>query len=211
MSAKRKLSENFGKRLLVLSIAILFMGIGVSLLLSVSMGQDSFSTVNQGLVRHIPISFGTSELIMNGLLLLFIIAVDRGQIGIGTVLNMVCLGYIADFFNWVQRMVLPAGFYDSFAVRIFVMLLALAIFIISCACYIATQMGVSAYDAMPIWISKKLPNISERLIRITWDLVFILAGWAMGATVGIVTFLMAFLLGPTIEVMRKILKKWLKF
>lgn len=196
------LPPNFRQRLILLCVSIFFMGFGVSWLLTIGFGTDSFATVNQGIVRHVPISFGTSELIFNGTLLLLVLIIDRRQIGIGTVLNMVCIGYIADFFNWVWTKLFPAGFFDSLAVRYALMLPGLAVFVLSCACYMAAELGVSAYDAVPVWLDKKIPKLSGRFIRICWDLFFIAAGWLMGADIGIVTVLMAFVLGPVIAAVK---------
>ncbi len=204
---KRRQAENLRKRLLILGISIIVMGLATSILRPIAFGSDPYTTVNMGIDRVTPISFGTAELLVNGVLLIFVFFADRSQIGIGTLLNMLCIGYISDFFLWIWNSVFPSGVFEQPVVRYLLLPVGLILFILSCAGYMGAQLGVSAYDAIPVYLEKKLPQIPGRLIRMAWDWLFILLGWAMGASFGIVTILMAFLLGPTIAAVRGWFKK----
>lgn len=195
------------KRMLILCASIILMGMATSILRPIALGSDPYTTVNTGIDNVTPISFGTAELLVNGVLLIFVLAVDRRQINIGTVLNMLCLGYISDFFLWIWGLVLPAGFFEQTAVRYTLLIPALLLFVISCAGYMGAELGVSAYDAIPVYLEKRIPRVPGRLIRICWDWLYIILGWLMGAPVGIVTVLMGFMLGPVIAAVRDWFRK----
>ena len=199
--------ENLGKRLLILCVSIILMGFSTSLLRPIELGSDPYTTLNMGIELATPISFGTAELLVNGIMLVFVLIADRKQIGIGTVVNMFFLGYVSDFFFWIWGMVLPADFFASMVVRYALLVPALVIFVISCAGYMGTALGVSAYDAIPIWMEKKIPRVHGRIIRICWDWFYIILGILMGAPAGIITVLMAFMLGPTISAVRDWFRK----
>ena len=49
-----------------------------------------------------------------------------------------------------------------------------------------------------IRISGRLKNIPFKFIRMTWDIIFLLLGWFLGGNIGVVTFAVAFFLGPVI-------------
>ena len=64
---------------------------------------------------------------------------------------------------------------------------------------ICADLGGSPYDVLPFIISARLPRVPFKVIRIAWDTAFLVLGFAIGGTVGIVTILIAFFLGPAIS------------
>ena len=152
---KRRQAENLRKRLLILGISIIVMGLATSILRPIAFGSDPYTTVNMGIDRVTPISFGTAELLVNGVLLIFVFFADRSQIGVGTLLNMLCIGYISDFFLWIWNSVFPSGVFEQPVVRYLLLPVGLILFILSCAGYMGAQLGVSAYDAIPVYLEKK--------------------------------------------------------
>ena len=67
--------------------------------------------------------------------------------------------FCLDFFSWIWSRVLPEGLFDTFAVRIGVMIPALAIFILAVAVYIDMDMGTSPFDSIPAIIVKRVPKV----------------------------------------------------
>ncbi len=57
------------------------------------------------------------------------------------------------------------------------------------------ELGTSPYDAIPFIISKYVPKIPFRIMRIGYDFLVIFIAWIFGGHVQIVTILMALLLG----------------
>ena len=76
---------------------ILLIGISVGLLRLAAFGVDPFSCMNMGISGFLGMSFGNWQLIANILLLIVVFFTARSFIGLGTVVNMVFVGYIADF------------------------------------------------------------------------------------------------------------------
>jgi uncharacterized membrane protein YczE len=71
------------------------------------------------------------------------------------------------------------------------------------ALYFTADMGVSTYDAIAITISERKSKWKFKYIRITTDLICVLIGWSLGATVGIGTIVTAFFMGPLISFFNK--------
>ena len=64
-------------------------------------GVDPFSCMNLGISGFLGMSFGNWQLIMNAALLLIVWFTVRHCIGPGTIINMVLVGYTADFLCWL--------------------------------------------------------------------------------------------------------------
>lgn len=179
-------------------LGVLIQGFGLSWIIEVAFGTDPCSAFTQGVISHVPLTFGTAQLLINVCLFLVVLLSDSAQIGWGTIANMVGIGYISDFFRFVYVRLLPADFFTHMNVRIIILIPALAVFILGAAMYMTAGLGASPYDAISFIVAEHLTQIPFKFIRMTWDIAFLLIGWAAGGNIGIVTFAVAFFLGPVI-------------
>lgn len=212
MSMKRKCfarPPQFRKRMGMMLIGVTLQAFGLSLLMKLNLGTDPCSALTQGVIKHVPISFGTAQLLCHLVTFAFVLRFDLSQIGFGTIGNMVCLGYIADFFTWVWNSTLPVDFFGSNVVRFGLLIPALAVFILGAATYMTAGLGSSPYDGLPFIISEHVHKISFRSVRMLWDIAFMAAGALLGGNVGIVTVAVAFFLGPVISWVQKILGRFI--
>lgn len=202
--------ENFTKRLITVILAVIVMGFCLSWLVLVDMGTDPCTSFNLAVAAKLGMSLGNWQALLNIFLFLFVIFFDKESIGFGTLANMFLVGYSLDFFSWIWSMVLPAGLFDSMAVRILVLIPALAVFIAAAAVYMDVKLGTSPYDAIPFIISGWCHKVSFRVIRICFDVCVIILALCFDGKVGIVTIVMGFTLGPVIAFVGKKLNEWLK-
>ena len=63
---------------------------------------------------------------------------------------MFLVGYSIDFFSWVWSKVLPDGLFDSMAVRLGVLLPALAVFVVAAGVYMVTELGNCPLRCYPV-------------------------------------------------------------
>ena len=186
------------KRLIAVLIAVFFMGLAVSLLVRVNFGTDPCSSLNLGISSKLGISFGTWQVIFNSILLVLVFLFDRSQIGWGTLANMILVGYIVDFFTWVFDRLLPSNAFESLGIRIIVLIPSLALLILSAAVYMAVELGSAPYDAVAFILARKLKKVPFRVVRMVWDITAAVIGGLLGSTIGVVTVVIAFALGPVI-------------
>ncbi len=191
----------FMKRLILMILGVTVQGFGLSILRSIDLGVDPCSCLTQGVANHIPLSFGTCQLLCHLVTFIFVIKYDMGYIGFGTVGNMCFLGYISDFFKWIWQLALPAGFFS--AARYCMLIPGLAGLLFGAAAYMCSGLGSSPYDAIPFIISNRTEKLSFRTVRMLWDIAFTAAGFALGGSVGIVTVAVAFFCGPIVAWMQK--------
>ncbi len=185
------------------------MGFALSWLVLVDMGTDPCTLMNLTISSRLGISLGNWQALFNSILFIIVIWKGREHIGFGTLANMFLVGYSLDFFSWLWRQTGVDTYFASNVVRYAVFLPALIIFIIAAAVYMDVELGTSPYDAIPFIISKYVPKIPFRIMRIGYDFLVIFIAWIFGGHVQIVTILMALLLGPVIAYIGKLLQKYI--
>ena len=194
--------EHFVKRLITVIVAVIVMGFALSWLVLVDMGTDPCTLMNLTISSRL-------QALFNSILFIIVIWKGREHIGFGTLANMFLVGYSLDFFSWLWRQTGVDTYFASNVVRYAVFLPALIIFIIAAAVYMDVELGTSPYDAIPFIISKYVPKIPFRIMRIGYDFLVIFIAWIFGGHVQIVTILMALLLGPVIAYIGKLLQKYI--
>jgi uncharacterized membrane protein YczE len=96
------------KRILLSVGGVLIGGVSVGLFRTAELGVDPFQSLMSGLEAVVPISFGTLYVIVNALLLLVSLLLDRRKIGLATLINLTLLGYVVEFSEGLFRRLLPA-------------------------------------------------------------------------------------------------------
>lgn len=203
---RKIMDKKLTRQIIGVLIGVIFMGFGISWLVPCGFGTDGYSAMNLAISDRIGWTFGTWQAALNCVMFVVVLLFDRKLIGIGTLANMILVGYSCDFFSWIRDMILPTDFFALLWVRIAVAVPALIVFVIAAAVYIDMGLGTSPYDALPFILHKRMSKFSFRIVRIAYDLAFILVGYLFGAPFAVVTIMMAFLLGPAIEWVGKKIK-----
>ena len=113
--------KNFGVRLTAVILSVIVMGFALSLLVLVDLGTDPCTSMNLAISEKIGMGIGNWQALLNTIIFVFVILLGRENIGFGTLANMFLVGYSLQFFSWVWDKILPAGLFDSMAVRILVL------------------------------------------------------------------------------------------
>ncbi len=209
------------KRRIMMSLAgVIICAVSVGVFKLAAFGVDPFQSLMSGLDSLIPIGFGTLYVIVNAILLLFSIVVDRHNIGIATFINLFLLGYITQFTYDLLKNLFPA---PSVLFRALCLLIGIVVICFGSSLYMTADLGVSTYDAIAIVMSDKWKIGKFKYIRICTDLVcvitgcvlFLMAGNPAGnipQIAGIGTIITAFFMGPLIDffcvkIARPLLKK----
>lgn len=178
---------------------VLVAGFSVGIFNFSAFGMDPFQVFAHGVWEHIPMGFGTFYAIVNLIMLVFIFFLDKSKIGLGTLINIFLLGYVVEFSSWLWVYLIPN---PSLIIRIFALLIAIIILCFASALYFTGDLGVSTYDAVALLLSEK--GVAKfKYCRIGTDLICVVTGFILGATVGIGTLVTAFFMGPLISVFNK--------
>lgn len=196
------------RRVLVLFVSVFMMGVGVAILDQLGFGTDPCSVLNLAMSRRLGWSFGNYQLVFNALLLALTLFLREGRrIGLGTIANMVVVGYAADFATWIINMVHPLT-EETLMVKLIVFVPTILMFMVAAAFYMVVELGVTPYDALPQIISSRTKKLSFTVIRVLWDVTAAALGFLLGGTVGMVTVIMGFFLGPIIAATARKFQPW---
>lgn len=186
----------FLRRILMVCLGVFVLGFSISLLVYANFGSDPCTCMNLGVASRLGLTFGTWQLLFNCIVLVVMFFVSRRLIGIGTVINMVSIGFLVDFFRAVYAQFLPAS--PAVAVRAAVMAAALVLLSFGAALYMHPGLGVSPYDSLSVMAAEKL-RFDFKWCRVACDLLAVVIGFLCGSVVGVGTAVSAFCMGPLIK------------
>ena len=198
--------KTFTKRLAMMLTGILFIGICVGSFRLSAFGVDAFTCMNLGISGFIHMSFGTWQLIMNAVILVVIFFTVRRCIGLGTIVNMVCVGYLVDFICWLFQDILNIAM--TLPLRIAALLIGMLFAGMGVALYMVADMGIAPYDAVGIIIEELTHNklkydkarvISDVAVVIIGVLFCLMSHGNLGLIIGIGTVCNALFNGPLIQ------------
>jgi len=211
---KKYLTKEMMKRILLMLVGVFFMGVGVQFLNRTNLGPDPFSAMNYGFSAMVKLSFGTTQLIFNAILFALVLIIDRKQFGLGTIGNMVIVGYSADFTGWVvdKLGIMPAAEELTIGMKLGIMVPTLVLFLFAAALYMNCGLGTSPYDALPVILHRGIEKAAKkqipyRFVRMLYDGLATVVALLVGGTVGVVTVLMVFTLGPCVDFVSGLVKK----
>ena len=217
------------RRILMTVAGVLIMGMSVGLFSLSALGMDPFQIFAHGIWRIIntaaghpvlseaesagTLSFGSCYTVLSIIMLIVVLIINRRKIGLGTVINIFFVGYVADFSESLFGRLIPER---TFGVRLVILLVALVILCMASSLYFTADLGVSVYDAMSLTVSERTP-IPFQYCRIASDLICVVIGGilcylsdhnlttsgALLTTAGIGTIITAFFMGPFIAFFNK--------
>ena len=201
-----KTDKNFIKRCVLMAVGILFIGVCVGAFRLSAFGVDAFTCMNLGISGFLRMSFGTWQLIMNAAILALVFFTARRCIGAGTIVNMVGVGYMADFICWLFQEVWEVNM--TLPLRILALVTGSLLAGIGVAFYMAAEMGIAPYDSVALIIEKGTNGkIKFQYARVLSDITVVIVGVAfclrsggdLRLIIGIGTVCNALFNGPLIQ------------
>jgi uncharacterized membrane protein YczE len=202
------LDKNKVRRILMVCVGILLMGFAISLSVYANFGTDPCTCMNLGVSGKLRLSFGVWQLLFNLVVLAIMFFLSRRLIGIGTVVNMVSIGFLVDFFRSLFAQYLPSD--PPIPVRILVMAAAVVLLSFTAALYMYPKLGVSPFDSLAIILSERT-GLQYRWCRVIFDVTAVVIGWLCGSVVGVGTVITAFFMGPLIKAFTDLIAKRFHF
>ena len=205
--------HNMFKRIIFTVISIIVMGFGIALFNVSGFGVDPFTSMNMNISSTLGIGYGTFQLIVNAVIIVFVVIVaHRGLIGVGTVINMVGVGYCCEFFSGL----ISPHISDNIAVRICLLAAGIIVLCFSCSLFFVSNIGVGPYDSISFMLSQFTP-IHYKWLRVMTDIAVIIIGLVVSGgltsllkgdvssvkNIGIGTIITAFMMGPLVNFFSK--------
>ena len=210
MSTEKKSFPNsklFITRIVLCVLGTILCGVSVGFFKYAAFGVDPFTSFVSGLDKVSPIEYGLLYIVINAVLLIVSLIFDRRMIGLGTIVNLFLVGYLAQYSQQFLTSLLSA---DSLIARIICLVIGIVGLCFSCGLYMPADMGVSTYDAIAIIMENKWHIGKFKYNRIATDFVCVIVGTILyimsgeppltvTTIVGIGTIITAFFMGPLVD------------
>ena len=178
-----------------LVIGLFLCACGILAFLESRLGLPPWDVLHQGIAKHTPLSFGLANELV-AVVILFLAWRLGSRPGIGTVANAALIGgfiVVVQPLSAVQHLAgwpLPA--------RAALLVLGLVLFGIGSAFYIGAAFGAGPRDSLMLVGALRL-RVRIGVVRAAIEGTALVAGVALGGTVGIGTLVFALLIGPSVE------------
>ena len=181
------------RRLLQLYAGLTLYGISLGLQIRAGLGLDPWDVFHQGVSDRTGLSFGTVVNITGALVLLAWIPI-RQRPGIGTISNVLVIGFAVDATLAVLPDVHGLGF------QLALLATGVGLNAIAGAAYIGAGLGPGPRDGLMTGLVRRTGR-SVGVIRTTLEVSVLSIGFALGGTVGLGTVVYALSIGPLLQLL----------
>jgi len=175
------------RRVPPLVAGLFVLGFAISVSVRARLGVSPWDVLHQGIAKATGLSFGLVVVLVGLVVLLAWIPLHQ-RLGLGTVLNTLSVGFIANLGLYL----IPEQ--DRLVVRIPMLLGAIVMFGIGGGLYIGCGLGPGPRDGLMTAIAGRGHRIW--VVRTGLECSALVAGYALGGHVGVGTVLLAFTIGP---------------
>ena len=182
--------ERLGRRLVRCLIGLAIFAVGISLQMNANIGAPPWDVFHQGVAKQTDISIG-KIIVITGFSLLLLWIPLRQKPGLGTILNALEIGLIAD----VALEIIPEP--NNILIRIVMVVVGIITVAIGTGLYIGSALGPGPRDGLMTGLAKR--GIPIRVGRTAVEVTVLIIGYALGGQVGVATFAFAFGVGPLVQ------------
>lgn len=175
------------RRLPPLALGLVVLGTSVALSVRADLGVSPWDVLHQGIARATGLSLGTVVVLVGVAVLVAWIPL-RQRAGIGTLLNTLSVGAVADLGLWL----VPRP--EPLAGRITLLVASVVGFGVGAGLYIGAGLGPGPRDGLMTAIAARGHRVWA--VRTVMELSVLAVGFALGGTVGVGTVVIAFAIGP---------------
>lgn len=186
--------------LVMMILGITLIGFSVAIFRLIAFGTDPYSSMNLGFTKVFPLSYGTMQLAVNLVLLLFQLRFAKKTMGVGSFINLILLAYMSDYFLYVLKTV-PIN-YELLEIRILLLLISLICLTFAISLYTISDLGIAPYDCLSVFMSEKW-GIKYHWCRIMTDSTCIAFAILLNSEIGIITLFLALCTGPFVSYFNK--------
>lgn len=179
------------KRLPRLAVGLYVFGAGIALIVRGDYGLPGWDVFHQGLSKHTPLSIGGAIIAVGAVLLVALILL-REPVGLGTVGNVVLIGLSVDFTLWLIDE--PS----SRVVRAALTLGGPAVIAVGSGIYLGVRLGPGPRDGLMTALGRRGVTIWKA--RFVVEAGALVAGVALGGTVGWGTIWFLVSIGPMVQI-----------
>jgi uncharacterized membrane protein YczE len=187
------------RRLVRLNVGLFLYGFTMAMMVESTLGLDPWDVFHEGVAQRVPLTFGQVVIVTGAVVLLLWVPL-RQRPGIGTVLNVLVIGFAADFGIWLIAQ--P----DDLVLRGLLLVGGIVGNGFAGALYISAALGSGPRDGLWLGLVRRTGR-SIRLWRTVIEVTVLVVGFVLGGTVGLGTVLYAVAIGPLVQAFTSLLER----
>ncbi|WP_018350687.1 YczE/YyaS/YitT family protein [Longispora albida] len=182
---------HLSKRLLQLYAGLTVYGISMALMIEAKLGSMPWDVFHQGVAKQTGLALGWVVMGVGALVLLLWIPL-RQKPGIGTISNVLVIGFVAQ--STLELLPTP----DLLPVRVAFLVTGVVLNGLAGGLYIGARLGPGPRDGLMTSIAARTGK-SIRLVRTLIEIAVVTSGFLLGGTLGLGTALYALTIGPLVQ------------
>lgn len=186
-------TRNPGRRVPQLLAGLALYAVSMAMMLRAALGLFPWDVLHEGLIKHLPLSFGVMTAITGVIVLLLWIPL-RQRPGVGTVANVVVIALVVDVaLAWI-----PAP--TEVVWRIAMLVGGVVLNAVATAAYVGARLGPGPRDGLMTGLAARTGQAVWK-VRTGIEVAVLACGWLLGGTVGAGTVLYALAIGPLAQLL----------
>jgi len=187
-------------RLIRLTLGLTLCSIGIVLTLRANIGYSPWDAFHDGVAGTTGMTIGMASIVV-GIVILAIVAIMKEKLGLGTILNMILIGFQIDFLLNINLIPLA----DGLVIGIPMLITGMLTIGFGSYFYIGAGFGAGPRDSLMV-VLMRITKKSAGICRATVECMAVVVGWLLGGMVGIGTVIAAFGIGLCVQIAFRILK-----
>jgi uncharacterized membrane protein YczE len=187
------------KRMPVLLLGYVFLAIGIMLTKRSTLGMAPWGVFHQGLMVQTGLSFGVITQLVGLVILLLSVVLLKTKIGIGTIFNVLIVGFLIDAFDEVYQYQ-PQLLLSKSIVLVF----GVIIMTFGRSLYISAKLGSGPRDGVFVGLSR-ITNFDVKYVKPAIEFTVLIVGYLMGGTFGAGTVITVIVSGYLVQMWFKLL------
>ena len=185
-----KFRDRLGQRLARCTFGLALFAVGISLQMNANIGAPPWDVFHQGVSKQTEISVG-KVIVMTGFILLLLWVPLKEKPGLGTILNALEIGLVAD----LALAIIPEP--SNILIRLVMAALGIVVVAVGTGFYIGSALGPGPRDGLMTGLAKR--GVPIRIGRTAIEVTVLIVGLVLGGQVGVATFAFAFGVGPLVH------------
>ncbi len=187
------------KRIPLLFLGFALLSFGLMLTKRASLGMDSWGVFHQGLAINLDLSFGVITQLLGLVILLFSVWLLKTKIGLGTILNVIIIGFMIDTSDIIFSYIPSTNMEKTI-----LLVIGLVAMTFGRSLYISTNLGAGPRDGLFVGLSR-ITKIDIKYIKPSIEFSVLFLGFLLGGPIGLGTVFIVITSGYLVEYFFKVL------
>lgn len=203
----QQLNNKLIRAYLLLLLGNFLAALGITVCTVADMGVDPLTVLYQGMAKLFSVDLGVASIIVNILLIVICIVIDKKSIKLGTIFTVLSFSYILSILTYF---IVPILDNDNIFIQWAYILCGIITMGIGFSTSIYANVGPSVLDVL-LGLVLSISGKGIRICKMYIDIISLILGYLLGGSIGIGTVLSIILMGTVYESNLKFLKKHLKW